>query len=798
MNSTEGSSNFEFWKERNGFSTRAYQNAKSTRTLLLEDASKVVQENKKQNSSESMYIDDDIARIRSLFSEIKRTHTPVSAYDTAWLAIVPSLENLQLPQFPQCLSWIMENQLWDGSWGLLDFPYIKDNLSHTLACLIALRRWNVGTENVEMGLRFIKENIGKVTSEDRCNLIGFDLIFTSMLEDARGLSLELPYDSPPIKLMLTKREEFLKSIEINHMNVYDTTLIFIVEGIQRIVDWNKVLIHQNKDGSLFHSPSATACALIHTRKYSFLKYLESVLENLENEVPNIYPKNVVAALSMVNSLESLGIASHFEHEIKQALDGLYRCWTENKIIEGISSALDISNISISFRILRWNGYDVSPDVFLSYVKDGDFLLFLEKSDQAVIAILNLYKASQLMFPGERILEETKSFSQNYLENILIDDQNIVIKDFEKEVKYALDVPWIASLERIEHLRYIKAYDFDDIWIGKTSHKIPFIGKDCLLTLAKKDYNICQAVQQEDLQLLEKWNADSKLDELHFARQNHVVSYFSAAPTLLSAEMSIARIVWTKIVILTILMDDFYDVEGSIEEIQCFVEVVRRWDPTGICNYSDNVKILFSAIYNTVNDIAQDAWTFQGRDIGTHLREIWYRLAIAMMKEAEWTKTGYIPSMQEYIENAKITIAFEPIIFTSLHFVGHKLSEQTIRHHEYKSLMELVSTCGRLLNDIGSYKREIEEGKLNSVSLFMKENPGTSVENATEWIRLSINESTQKLFRNLLQPSVLPRDCKQLYWNMVKFVQLVYFHTDEFTSPTTVREHIKAVLFDPVL
>ncbi|XP_057850325.2 copalyl diphosphate synthase 1 [Cryptomeria japonica] len=796
--SSPGASNFKFINERNGFNGRTYQKVKRTSGYLLENASNVAQENIVENSFASMCIDDDIATIRLLFSDIKRRHTSLSAYDTAWVAMVPSLDNSKLPQFPQCLSWIMENQLWDGSWGLLDLPYIKDRLSHTLACLIALRTWNVGSENVEMGLRFIKKNIAKIASEDKYNPLGFDLIFTAMLEDARGLCLELPYDSLPIKMMFTKREKILKSIGINHMNEYDPSLIFIVEGIRKIVDWNKVLRHENKDGSLFHSPSATACALMYTRKSSCLKYLNSMLEDLKNGVPSVYPINLVPGLSMVDSLESLGIGRHFKHEIKQVLDDVYRLWTENEIIQGISSASDIINLSTSFRILRWNGYDVSPDVFLRCLRDSDFLLSLENSGQATTAFLNLYRASQLMFPGETILEEAKSFSQNYLEKIMMDEQNIALKDLEKEVKHALDVPWIASVERIEHRKYMKTFPFDHVWIGKTSYRIPFIGKDFLLTLATKDYNICQAAQQKDLQELEKWSADLKLGDLHFARQKLIACYLSAASTLFSLEMSTPRIVWTKNAILITVMDDFFDVEGSTEEIQCFVEAIRRWDPRGVCNSSDNVKTLFSAIYNTVNDIAQDAWGFQDRDISTHLREIWYRLAISMMKEAGWIKTGYIPSMQEYIKNGEITIALEPILFTSLYFVCPKLSEKTIHHPEYNNLMQLVNTCGRLLNDIQSYEREIKQGKLNSLSLFMKEYPTTSIKDATKWIRLSVSESTQQLLKNLLQPSVLPRDCKQLYWNLVRIIQMFCLNTDEFTSPIVMLEHIKAVLFDPVI
>ena len=111
----------------------------------------VVKDKIKQNASASMSIDQDIARIRRLFLETKSRQASVSAYDTAWVAMVPSLEDSKLPQFPQCLSWITNHQLRDGSWGLSDLPYIKDRLSHTLACIIALRKWNAGTENVEIG-----------------------------------------------------------------------------------------------------------------------------------------------------------------------------------------------------------------------------------------------------------------------------------------------------------------------------------------------------------------------------------------------------------------------------------------------------------------------------------------------------------------------------------------------------------------------------------------------------------------------------------------------------------------------
>ena len=75
--------------------------------------------------------------------------------------------------------------------------------------------------------------------------------------------------------------------------------------------------------------------------------------------------------------------------------------------------------------------------------------------------------------------------------------------------------------------------------------------------------------------INRWSVDSKLGDLHFARQKLVACYFSVASTLFSPEMSATRIVWTKNAVLTTLMDDFYDVEGSIEDIQSFVEAIKR-------------------------------------------------------------------------------------------------------------------------------------------------------------------------------------------------------------------------------
>lgn len=90
------------------------------------------------------------ARIRKQLQGVK---LPPSSYDTAWVAMVPLRGSPQAPRFPQCVEWILENQQDNGSWGIYQFDSSvnKGILLSTLACVLALKRWNVGREDIRRG-----------------------------------------------------------------------------------------------------------------------------------------------------------------------------------------------------------------------------------------------------------------------------------------------------------------------------------------------------------------------------------------------------------------------------------------------------------------------------------------------------------------------------------------------------------------------------------------------------------------------------------------------------------------------
>lgn len=92
-----------------------------------------------------------------IFSNTKNHHlqsfVSPSAYDTAWLAMIPHTLEHNSPLFKGCLEWLLENQNKEGYWGesINGLPTI-DTLPATLTSMAVLRKWGTGIHNIENGM----------------------------------------------------------------------------------------------------------------------------------------------------------------------------------------------------------------------------------------------------------------------------------------------------------------------------------------------------------------------------------------------------------------------------------------------------------------------------------------------------------------------------------------------------------------------------------------------------------------------------------------------------------------------
>uniref|UniRef100_J3LBR2 ent-copalyl diphosphate synthase n=2 Tax=Oryza brachyantha TaxID=4533 RepID=J3LBR2_ORYBR len=502
-----------------------------------------------------------------------------SAYDTAWVALVPRLEGGggEGPEFPGAVRWIVGRQLADGSWGDGVVFSAYDRVINTLACVVALTKWSLHQHSCNRGLDFLKQNMWRLAEEEPETMpIGFEIAFPSLVEAARSLDIDFPYDHPSLNAIYANRDLKLKRIPKDMMHIVPTSILHSLEGMPGL-DWQRLLKLQSRDGSFLFSPSSTAYALMQTGDRKCLAYIDRIVKKFDGGVPNVYPVDLFEHLWVVDRLERLGISRYFQREIEHIMDYVNRHWTEDGICWARNSNVkDVDDTAMAFRLLRLHGYNVSPSVFKNFEKDGEFFCFVGQSTQAVTGMYNLNRASQISFPGEDILQRARSFSNEFLREReaqgTLHDKWIISKDLPGEVQYTLDFPWYASLPRVEARTYLDQYGGNnDVWIGKTLYRMPLVNNNTYLELAKLDFNRCQAIHQQELHGLQKWFVENDLKAFGVASEDVFRAYFLAAACIFEPNRATERLAWARVSVLAnTISRHFHSDMSSMKRMERFM------------------------------------------------------------------------------------------------------------------------------------------------------------------------------------------------------------------------------------
>ncbi|KAF5751276.1 copal-8-ol diphosphate hydratase chloroplastic-like isoform X3 [Tripterygium wilfordii] len=221
--------------------------------------------------------------VKSFLGSMEDGEMSISAYDTAWVALIEDKNQIGTPQFPSCLQWIIQNQLTDGSWGDPRYFLSCDRILNTLACVISLKAWNIHPDKARRGISFLNEKMSMLEKENEEHFLGgFEIVFPSILEMARKLEIQLPDDDTCSALqdnIKFKRNLKLTRISKEGIQNVATTVLFSLEGLQDMeLDWEKILKMQSKDGSFLSSPSSTAYAFLQTKDQNCFIYLNKVIQ----------------------------------------------------------------------------------------------------------------------------------------------------------------------------------------------------------------------------------------------------------------------------------------------------------------------------------------------------------------------------------------------------------------------------------------------------------------------------------------------------------------------------------------
>ncbi|XP_068669045.1 bifunctional abietadiene synthase, chloroplastic-like [Aristolochia californica] len=112
---------------------------------------------------------------------------------------------------------------------------------------------------------------------------------------------------------------------------------------------------------------------------------------------------------------------------------------------------------MALRLLRLHGYPISPDVLNNFgEKDGKVFCFVGQTHPGLSDMFNMYRFSQVRFPGETIMKEAQAFAEGYLKSCLkqkhLHDKWSLKKAFHKVIPPLLQPCMKQNLLHVEWLR----------------------------------------------------------------------------------------------------------------------------------------------------------------------------------------------------------------------------------------------------------------------------------------------------------------------------------------------------------
>ncbi|KAI3445261.1 hypothetical protein Pfo_001926 [Paulownia fortunei] len=417
-------------------------------------------------------------------------------------------------------------------------------------------------------------------------------------------------------------------------------------------------------------------------------------------------------------------------------------------------------------------------------------LILSQSMVRIPGLLQLYEASFLLTEGEKTLELAREFATNFLQKKLDDEGHGIDEHLTLLVRHALELPLHWRIPRLNARWFVDAY-------GRRPDMNPIV-----LELAKLDFNIVQATHQQELKHVSRWWKQTCLAEkLPFSRDRLVECYFLTIGELFQPQYGYSRIMGTKVNALVTIIDDIFDVYGTLEELQLVNNAIQRWDIEAMDKLPNYMQMCYLALNNFIDEMAYDVLKQQGFLIVPHLRKSWADLCNAYLQEAKWYSKGYTPTLEEYISNAWISISV-PVMLSHAYFLVTNPIEKGAIQSLYKchNIVRYSATIARLANDLGTSLDEMKRGDVpKSIQCYMNETGGARREEAREYVRLLIYETWKKMNEERVADSPFPQNLVRIAVDFGRIALYIYQHGDGhgIQFPQT-KDRISSLLFEPIV
>ncbi|KAI3933567.1 hypothetical protein MKX01_032672 [Papaver californicum] len=490
--------------------------------------------------------------------------------------------------------------------------------------------------------------------------------------------------------------------------------------------------------------------------------LELLVEKIEKQVKGMLKEAVkpLAKLELIDVIQSLGMSNLFEEDVHKILENMYHD-------DAQKMKHNLYATSLRFRLLRQYGFHESQDILDEFrdAKGG----FKESITVDIKGMLSLFEAAHLLLEGESLLSEAILFTRKHLLDMGSNNDSINV-NLAKQVRRSLKTPFHWRVQRSEARFFIEAYESQ-----KDMNPV-------LLELANLNFNMVQAQHKMELR--------------HISRDRTVECFLSSIGFCWEPRYERCREWLTKILSFALVIDDIYDVYGSLEELELFTEAVERWDCKAVDKLPYYMKI---SLYNTVNEMAFDILSEQQFDILRHLTKSLANSVKAMLTEAKWCHEGYIPTFVEYQHNGSVSSVGYVFLVIAFFATNQNINAGVLQAFENNHPL-LYSSClvCRLSNDLATSSAELKRGEVaSSVYCYMQET-NVSEKDAREHIKGLIMETWKEMNRFLFDSSPFDRSFLNLVLNFARTSLFMYQYGDGLGAEHSKSiEHVLSLIVNPI-
>ncbi|TYJ99412.1 (3S,6E)-nerolidol synthase 1-like [Cucumis melo var. makuwa] len=478
-------------------------------------------------------------------------------------------------------------------------------------------------------------------------------------------------------------------------------------------------------------------------------------------------------LNLIDATQRLGIDYHFQEEIEAVLQRQYVLFNAVQF----NPETDLHKAALLFRLFRQQGYLVSADVFKSFMdKKGKFK---EDLREDIKGLSSLYEASHLCIHGDEIiLEEAEIFSRRLLNA----RGEAELANF---VRNTLSYPHHKSVVQLTTLNYFEDHmQCPNKWIH--------IFQDA----AKMELYCSQRLRQNEVAQFMEWWKDTELGkELNFARDQPIKWYMASLVCLTDSFYSEQRIQLAKSITFIYLIDDLFDVFGTLDELTLFTEAVYRWDLAAAEGLPDCMKICLRSLFEVTDEISYQIYQKHSWNPIHFLHKAWAKLCKAFLVEAEWLRCGHSPSAEEYLKNGIVSTGIPLTLLHAFLLLGQQITDDTVQIvDDDLDIVSSTATVLRLWDDFGTAEDETQEGRDGSyLEYYMKENPSISYEETQQHTMKKISNAWKTLNRESLLSNQFPSKFNQACLNVARAVPLAYNY-DRNKSIVSMENLVKKLLF----